>query len=106
MNKILKNISFGFLITVMFTVLCGLLLYLLALSLSGMSGIVDQISPLQSQGYEAVLSFDDGLVLYFNGEEMTDEQWQGSMETKIDGKVGYKTLKKAMELNDTDVRRF
>jgi hypothetical protein len=59
---------------------------------------------LQSQGYEAVLSFDDGLTCYFDGEEVTETEWQESMKVKADGIVGNKTLQKAVELNDMDIR--
>jgi hypothetical protein len=65
---------------------------------------IDKSWPLQRQGYEAVLSFDNGMTLYFNGEEMTETEWQGSMKVKADGIVGNKTLQKAVELNDMDIR--
>jgi hypothetical protein len=68
--------------------------------------IPDESPTIQSQGYEAVLSFDNGMTLYFNGEEMTETEWQESMKVKADGIVGNKTLQKAVELNDLDVRKL
>jgi hypothetical protein len=67
---------------------------------------IDKSWPLQRQGYEAVLSFDNGLTCYFDGEEVTETEWQKSMKVEADGIVGNKTLQKAVELNDIDVRRL
>jgi hypothetical protein len=109
--KIVKKISFGLTGIMAVMAIMGSLLilcWIVTRAYQGLERVYERYDRpvVTGQGYEAVLSFDDGLVLYFNGDEMDAEQWQESMETKIDGKVGFKTLRKAVELNNTDVRRL
>jgi hypothetical protein len=97
MRPIFHNIFNGtFLLAVAFV--CGFLLC--HSTLNSPSGAGDGL-PAPSQGYEAVLSYDNGLQVYFQGEEMTVKEWQRSMGfigTKVDGAAGA-TMNKALELN-------